>query len=310
MSLEIEDQPLVSVVIPCYNHEHFVQESIRSVIDQDYKNIELIVIDDGSKDGSVEKIKKMIPACEKRFTRFEFRSRSNKGLCETLNESLDWCVGKYFSPIASDDIIFPEKTTIQIEYLEKNNNCVGVFGDVDKINDASKIFKTKKSKNISEKKYNFKDIFFHEYDLPALTQMARISEIKNCGGYKKNIKLEDWYMNLQLTRNGGVLVKLPQKLGLYRIHGSNSINNPSYLHNGRNDILELFSEESNFRIAKSRACIVSAHSYQLTDKFTALKLTLKAFRFSPINLPMKSTLKLILKFFIPKKYLLMYFRGR
>ena len=55
-----ENNPLVSVVIPCYNHEQFVQESIKSVIDQDYKNIELIVIDDGSKDGSVEKIKKIL----------------------------------------------------------------------------------------------------------------------------------------------------------------------------------------------------------------------------------------------------------
>ncbi len=42
--------PLVSIVIPCYNHENFVQDSIQSVIDQTYKNIELIIIDDGSKD--------------------------------------------------------------------------------------------------------------------------------------------------------------------------------------------------------------------------------------------------------------------
>ena len=51
--------PLVSIVIPCYNHENFVQDSIQSVIDQTYQKIELIIIDDGSKDGSVEKIKEM-----------------------------------------------------------------------------------------------------------------------------------------------------------------------------------------------------------------------------------------------------------
>ena len=51
-----ESQPLVSIVIPCYNHEGFVQDCIRSVIDQTYQNIELIIIDDGSKDNSVEKI--------------------------------------------------------------------------------------------------------------------------------------------------------------------------------------------------------------------------------------------------------------
>ena len=96
------NQPLVSVVIPCYNHESFVQDSIQSVIDQTYQNIELIIIDDGSKDGSVEKIKEMIPACQERFIRFEFRHRPNKGLSATLNEALEWCEGEFFSPLASD----------------------------------------------------------------------------------------------------------------------------------------------------------------------------------------------------------------
>ena len=56
----MNDQPLVSVVIPCYNHEQFVQDCIQSVIDQTYQNIELIIIDDGSKDNSVEKIKELM----------------------------------------------------------------------------------------------------------------------------------------------------------------------------------------------------------------------------------------------------------
>jgi len=59
-----EQQPLVSIVIPCYNHAQFVQETIQSVIDQDYENIELIIIDDGSNDNSVEVIQEMISAFE------------------------------------------------------------------------------------------------------------------------------------------------------------------------------------------------------------------------------------------------------
>ena len=103
------NQPLVSVAIPCYNHERFVQDSIQSIIDQTYQNIELIIIDDGSRDGSVEKIKEMIPACQERFVRFEFRHRPNKGLSATLNEALEWCEGKYFSALASDDIVLKNK---------------------------------------------------------------------------------------------------------------------------------------------------------------------------------------------------------
>jgi len=87
--LNQSNQPLVSVVIACYNHEFFVQDSIQSVIDQTYQNIELIIIDDGSKDGSVKKIQEMIPNCQQRFIRFEFRHRLNKGLSATLNEALE-----------------------------------------------------------------------------------------------------------------------------------------------------------------------------------------------------------------------------
>ena len=82
------NMPLVSIAIPSYNHEIYVQECIRSVIDQDYRNIELIIIDDGSTDNSVEKIEELIPLCKKRFVRFEFLCRENKGLSATLNEAI------------------------------------------------------------------------------------------------------------------------------------------------------------------------------------------------------------------------------
>ena len=65
--------PLVTIAIPCYNHEQYVQDSIQSIIDQSYSNIELIIIDDGSKDNSVLKIQELISICTNRFSRFEFR---------------------------------------------------------------------------------------------------------------------------------------------------------------------------------------------------------------------------------------------
>ena len=111
------NQPLVSVVIPCYNHENFVQDSIQSVINQTYQNIELIIIDDGSKDGSVEKIQEMIPACQERFVRFEFRYRPNKGLSATLNEALEWCEGDFVSFLSSDDYYHKDKIFFQANYL-------------------------------------------------------------------------------------------------------------------------------------------------------------------------------------------------
>ncbi|HCJ6574862.1 TPA: glycosyltransferase family 2 protein, partial [Acinetobacter baumannii] len=114
------EQPLVSIIIPCYNHANFVQDCIQSVIAQTYQNIELIIIDDGSKDETVEKIQKLVTQCTERFVKFEFRHRPNKGLSATLNEALEWCQGEYFSAIASDDMMLNDKIEIQIDFLKNS----------------------------------------------------------------------------------------------------------------------------------------------------------------------------------------------
>ncbi len=145
------EQPLVSIIIPCYNHANFVQDCIQSVIAQTYQNIELIIIDDGSKDETVEKIQKLVTQCTERFVKFEFRHRPNKGLSATLNEALEWCQGEYFSAIASDDMMLNDKIEIQIDFLKNSidSTIVGVFGGYNLIDDTNAIIKTilKKEKN-------------------------------------------------------------------------------------------------------------------------------------------------------------------
>ncbi|MGQ0439007.1 glycosyltransferase family 2 protein, partial [Bacillus sp. B-TM1] len=101
-------QPLVSVIIPCYNHRQYILNSIKSVINQTYKSIELIVIDDGSKDGSFEEIKKIESECQERFIRFECYTRENKGLSATLNEAIQWCQGTLCHLTQSEIHIFPD----------------------------------------------------------------------------------------------------------------------------------------------------------------------------------------------------------
>ncbi|HCJ6708059.1 TPA: glycosyltransferase family 2 protein, partial [Acinetobacter baumannii] len=138
------EQPLVSIIIPCYNHANFVQDCIQSVIAQTYQNIELIIIDDGSKDETVEKIQKLVTQCTERFVKFEFRHRPNKGLSATLNEALEWCQGEYFSAIASDDMMLNDKIEIQIDFLKNSidSTIVGVFGGYNLIDDTNAIIKT------------------------------------------------------------------------------------------------------------------------------------------------------------------------
>ena len=82
-------KPLVSVLMPAYNHQNYVQEAINSIIHQTYKNIELIVLDDGSTDDTWEILKSLKQQCDERFVNVVFETKENEGICATLNKLLD-----------------------------------------------------------------------------------------------------------------------------------------------------------------------------------------------------------------------------
>lgn len=241
----MSDQPLVSVVIPCYNHEQFVQDCIQSVIDQTYQNIELIIIDDGSSDGSVAKIEEMVDLCEKRFTHFEFRHRPNKGLSATLNEAIEWCQGKYYSAIASDDEMLHYKIEKQVDYFKQNANCIACFGGYILIDEKDKVI----SKNKKEQRsYNFEDILLHKHDLPAPTQMIVIEKLREIGGYTTNVIIEDWYMWLKLAKKGD-LHYISEHFAKYRSHADNISKKIEVMNNGRMQVLSFYDQEPLYKNA-------------------------------------------------------------
>jgi len=232
-------RPLVSVAIPCYNHERYIQDCIKSVIGQDYENIELIIIDDGSSDNSVEKIKEMIPACEERFVHFEFRHRDNKGLSATLNEAIEWCRGAYYSTIASDDVLLPKKTSTLLRYMEEDKDVAGIFCGCYILDGNGKKIDSLRA---PEKLYSFEDIFFRKYNIIAPTQLLRLDCVQCVGGYPENLYVEDWYMWLALTEKGYKLRVVDGLLVGYRQHENNSSKNALKMHDGRVEVLKYFSE--------------------------------------------------------------------
>lgn len=286
--------PLVSIVIPCYNHAQYVQETIQSVIDQDYENIELIIIDDGSKDNSVDVIKEMISACEKRFVRFEFRHRQNKGLCATLNEALEWCEGDYLSCIASDDIMLQDKTSYQVSYLNANKKAIGVFGGIYILDDAKGNIKTSLRK---ARRNNFNDIFTYKHHLPAPTQMLRSAAVRDVGGYREDLIIEDWSMWIFLTEHGGTLDYVEKIFTKYRRHSGNLSGRFQVMSKGRSQILNLFKGKPNYKKACAMAVMVDAHDAQTISKYRAFKVSLKALNIYPLAVFSKSFVWFVLKMF-------------
>lgn len=239
--------PLVSVIIPCYNHEKFIQESIQSVMDQTYSRMELIVIDDGSKDNSVQKIEEMRSACESRFEHFQFIFRENRGLSRTLNQGLSLAHGDYFSTVASDDIMLPEKTVTQLDVFKKDPLITAVFGAHQYIDDESKVVSVKKG---AYREFSFQEIFYHQHDIPASSQMIRLSSLRDIGGYNENTKVEDWDLWLRLTESGAKLVYIPDVIVGYRMHDNNLSKDKSLMFNEVFNIVQRYKDKKGFPYAE------------------------------------------------------------
>lgn len=286
------EKPLVSIVIPCYNHGKYVQEAIQSVIDQDYDNIEFIIIDDGSSDDSVSKIQKMIPACEQRFKRFEFRHRPNKGLCNTLNEALEWCEGECFSPLASDDLALPYKISylmkkIKIERVDAAFGLIRLFPNKDTLNEGKG----------EEREHSFKDLFFQK-NLPAApTAMIKTDVLKKVGGYNENVIIEDWYMWLTLTNAGYVLKTYSEVLVLYRRHESNITNDFEKMHREKIKVLSFFEKEPLYTSAIKNEYLIEARRFAYFDFKTSMSFLKKA---GWIN---RYTLLIFIKALMPKYFI-------
>lgn len=121
--------PLVSVIVPAYNHERFIEDTITSVIAQDYSPLELLVLDDGSCDKTYERLAALQPRCEKRFERVWMTTRPNQGTTQTLNQLVCQCRGKYVLSCASDDMLLPDCISRQVALMEENPELVQTLPD-------------------------------------------------------------------------------------------------------------------------------------------------------------------------------------
>ena len=109
--------PLVSVLIPLYNAEKYLSDTLDSILSQTYKSIEIIIVDDGSTDNSF----KIVKSYEKKYDSIKVYSQINSGAASARNKAFSLSNGEYIQYFDADDIMHPEKISSQIEALKKYN---------------------------------------------------------------------------------------------------------------------------------------------------------------------------------------------
>jgi glycosyltransferase involved in cell wall biosynthesis len=122
-------EPLVSVFLPVYNQEAYVEEAIRSAAEQDYANLEVVVGDDHSTDDTWDVVRKL--QSEFPDTIRAFRNENNLGVTANCNKTLQRCKGEYIALHAGDDVFLSGKVAAQVEVMESNPECVFCYHDTE-----------------------------------------------------------------------------------------------------------------------------------------------------------------------------------
>lgn len=143
-----EFNPKVSIVIPVYNGSNYLREAIDSALAQTYKNIEVIVVNDGSNDGG-----KTEEIARSYGDNIRYFPKENGGVASALNLGIREMRGEYFSWLSHDDVYYPNKIEVQINYLRDREKDVVLYSDYEFIDNESRFLKKKIIERIEPERF-------------------------------------------------------------------------------------------------------------------------------------------------------------
>lgn len=206
-------EPLISVIIPVYNVEKYLNKCITSVVEQTYKNLEIIIVDDGSTDQSPE----ICDEWKKRDSRIQVVHSSNGGAGKARNTALDMATGDYVTFVDSDDYIAPQMYQVLLEQFYDGIGIVEcnysmVYDDSEEFKEERKIYKIHTYSAVEAMHENINDHIFRQL---IWNKMYRKDVIKGIY-FPTGKKIDDEFWTYQAIGNASKLIYMDQKLYAYR----------------------------------------------------------------------------------------------
>jgi glycosyltransferase involved in cell wall biosynthesis len=209
--------PLVSVIIPAFNSEKTIQETIESVLNQTFSNFELIIINDGSQDATLDIINSI------KDSRLKVFSYANTGVAASRNRGFAQAVGEFISFLDADDLWTPDKLEAQLKALQENSQVAVAYSWVDHIDESSKFLRPSSHNTLNGNVYTA--LLQGNILANGSNALIRAQALKAVGSFNSSFTpAEDWDLYLRLASLYH-FVAVPSPQVLYRITSTSASNN-------------------------------------------------------------------------------------
>jgi len=201
-------QPHISIIVPCYKQSHFLEESLSSVLEQNYGNWECIIVNDGSPDNTEVVVKRWL----EKDSRFKYLKKQNGGLSSARNAGISMAKGVFILPLDADDILHPIYLQEAMGVFNKNKD-IAIVG-------CHSIFFKERTDNVimihKPKGNSYKSLLY--VNQLVATSLYKKEHWIEVGGYDESMKdgFEDWDFWLSVTKRGYGYHILPKPLFYYR----------------------------------------------------------------------------------------------
>ncbi len=210
--------PVFSICIPSYNHAKFLPETLESILTQSYQDFEIVIVDDGSKDDSLEIARHYQKKHPGRIHVFTHPNNENLGISATSNHAINNSSGKYWLVFASDDILLPDALETISSYLEANPDCDVVYGYARVLSPEGK---KGRLRGIDISKYSNAVAHMMVYNPIPPSVTARRTSAPESGLYDENLVYSDWDFWVRFLSHGKPGF-VNRTLALYRHHENNT----------------------------------------------------------------------------------------
>jgi glycosyltransferase involved in cell wall biosynthesis len=222
--------PLISIVIPVYNGANYLQEAVVSALAQTYKNLEVIVINDGSCDGGkTEKIARSYGS------RLRYFRKENGGVASALNLGLEKMKGDYFSWLSHDDLYYPHKIQAQVEAMKKHSENTILYSQYETIDSHSRLIRKIKRRQIETD--DFFRLLVTKSPVHGCTLLIPVTCFRESGTFDETLKTtQDYQLWFRMAKRY-TFVHMPAILVKSRLHAEQGSLTMNQLHDRENNHL-------------------------------------------------------------------------